>query len=263
MNHRHTLPVMPRKQSLLKRWFGIDLKRTNKNTEFHENIREMTDLKIARTGNQTGRNQRRNEDTDRKDITSTSPSELYFQQKSATSLILNNNVTVKKDLQSTKTNKNTSDTSARKETQNLDEHSKAVNYSQQDKHLHSGDKTLTTTRARDTEKKHSDSETSNTTDSNEISSDRRKHLFRRSISLRRSLFRNSQKKKRSLELSSAGRVVVPPGVNPYPGSSTCGASSDSGIEDTDSETSSKHVSPQIIQIIQNKFSIIRAKDNRR
>ena len=106
----------------------------------------------------------------------------------------------------------------------------------------------------DTEKATSETVTENNT---------RKHLFKRSISLRRSLLRRSQKKKqRSLELSSEGSVVVPTDgrlLLPQPEdiisqsrpkiveSALWTSGADSGIEDntTDAEMSSNNVSMQL------------------
>ena len=135
-----------------------------------------------------------------------------------------------------------------------------------DKQIHDDTILPAQNRVRKPENSDSESVTSVVSDSttNERGSDKnkRKHLFRRSISLRRSLLRSSQKKKqRRLEITSTGSVVVPcegqAVLAPSAGiiaqsrpvvaaSALCTPAADSGIEDntTDVEMSSTNVSIQ-------------------
>ena len=233
------------KRPILKLWLRVDQRKTKKEImEDDTAVTELTDLKVV---NVTDEDQgvRKNHSNTTANSDSSTYGENYISIEEVNENKLGNE-NIKYIPSSTPTLIYREGTNTLEE--NLKDTAQAVNYSKQDKYLYArlhSDKT-SSSKVRDTTPEHSDSETQAT--QTEASSDRRKHQFRRSISLRRSLFRRSQKKKqKSLELSSSGSVVAPSGALPFPleryrreGAEPCPSQSDSGIEDSD--MSSKNVS---------------------
>lgn len=240
------MPSKKTKRSILKRWFRVDPTKTKKKImEDDHAVTELTDLKVVKVTNEDQAVKKNHTSNKTANIDSTT-----FEENFISIGVVNENKLDGENITDIPGGTPTLKYRERINTleQKLKDTAQVVNYAKQDKHLHARlySDNKTSSKVRDTTPEHSDSETQET--QTEASSDRRKHQFRRSISLRRSLFKRSQKKKqKSLELSSSGSVVAPSGTLPLPleryrseGAESCPSQSDSGIEDSD--MSSRNVS---------------------